>query len=154
MWAASKDIQNNLGGSFNLVDSLYLHGVNITPNVADINNDGKMELVYGQFAGGISLLKSGSPFFYHLDESAATVGKLKLYPNPASDILTVEVPESLEKGEIILKITNISGILFYEQTYTGQNQSLSIDLDSFVPGIYFIYLEGEVNVYIQKFVKR
>jgi hypothetical protein len=148
------NIENNLGGSFNLVDSLYLHGVNITPNGADINNNGKMELVYGQFTGGISLLTSGSPFFYHLDESAATVGKLQLYPNPASEILTVEVPESLQKGVVSLKITNISGILLYEQTHTGQNQSLSIDLDSFVPGIYFIYLEGEVNVYIQKFMKR
>jgi hypothetical protein len=147
------NIENNLSGSFNLVDSLYMHGVNITPNGADISNDGEMELVYGQFAGGISLLRSGSPFFYHLDESASTVGKLKLYPNPASDILTVEVPESQQKGVVRLKITNISGILLYEQTYTRQNQSLSIDIDFLLPGVYFIWLEGEGSRSLGRFLK-
>lgn len=147
------NIQNNLGGSFNLVDSLYLHGVNITPNGADINNDGKMELVYGQFAGGVSLLKSGSPFFYHLEESISTVGRLKLYPNPASDVLTVEVPELLQKGRFLVKVTNISGNVVYEQTYTGHMQSLSIDVDFLLPGIYFIWLEGEGSRSLGRFLK-
>ncbi len=148
------NIQNNLGGSFNLVDSLYLHGVNITPNGADISNDGKMELVYGQFAGGISLLKSGSPFFYHLEESLSTVGKMKLYPNPASDVLTVEVPESMRNGTISINIMTVQGLTIHEQTLIVRDQLIKLNLDNMMPGLYIIFLEGQSRPYFQKFLKR
>ncbi len=55
------NIENNLDGPFNLLDSLYLYGVNVNVSGADLNNDGKTEMVYGEFAGGIGLLKYGIP---------------------------------------------------------------------------------------------
>lgn len=148
------NIQNNLGGSFNLVDSLCLHGVNITPNGADINRDGKTELVYGQFAGGISLLRSGSPFFYHLDESVPTVGRLKLYPNPAFDFLTVEVPESMRNGTIRVNILSVQGLTMHEQTLIVQDQLITINLENMLPGLFILFLEGQSRSYFQKFLKR
>lgn len=53
------NIEGNIDGSFAIVDSLFLDGLNATISGADINNNGQIELIYGEYAGGIAILQKG-----------------------------------------------------------------------------------------------
>ena len=62
---------------------------------------------------------------------------LKVYPNPASDIVTVELP-ALEKGSE-MKIKNILGQTIYsEPVYSSTEFRKEIKIADFPKGIYFI----------------
>ncbi len=69
---------------------------------------------------------------------------LKVYPNPASDILNVELITS-EKGEVILSLLDLSGKLIY---HSVNNYSASevftqtVDVNDFVPGVYFLVVNS------------
>jgi hypothetical protein len=80
------NIDNNLGGSFNLVDSMY-HGIwepqRVTVASRDIDGDGIREILTGNYAGGITIYKYDSTT--GLGESMEEGARFQMYPNPASD---------------------------------------------------------------------
>jgi uncharacterized repeat protein (TIGR02059 family) len=75
--------------------------------------------------------------------------EVELYPNPASDILTINAKSEFNS----VSVYTVSGILIY----SGQNNSgsMSIDISAFRRGIYLVqtqYKDG--NVSIDKFVRK
>lgn len=61
---------------------------------------------------------------------------IRVYPNPASDAVTIEgdLPPDVEKARI--KLYDESGRTLRETTYSGK--STQIDVHSLSPGIYFL----------------
>jgi hypothetical protein len=88
---------------------------------------------------------------YPLPDSAPQWLYVKLYPNPVTSALTINMeydPRWLGKD---LKIFNVIGQLQMSQIITSKIQTL--DLRSLKPGIYFISAEREGEKMLQKFVK-
>ena len=65
----------------------------------------------------------------------------KIYPNPVSDILKVEILQSTKK----LEMMNLYGQLIFTRSIS-RNESFTIDMSSLAPGIYLLRLSGNGNV--------
>lgn len=131
------NIDGNLTGAFQLLDSAYQNIKEPTkayPALNDVDGDGKYDLVVGNQSGGVVFY---SQFLNNsIGESASTNSKIKVYPNPANDNITIESINSqvLElysvQGELIeqitigsgvtnISITNISSGVYYLKAPTG-----------------------------------
>jgi Secretion system C-terminal sorting domain/FG-GAP-like repeat len=102
------NIDNNVNGNFTLVDSMYygiLEPQRITVSVADINNDGKNEILTGNNAGGVTLYKwDSSTGIASPDDDS---NNFLIYPNPATNELFVKFnsPLNVEREIAIFDIT-------------------------------------------------
>jgi len=75
---------------------------------------------------------------------------LKIYPNPATDFITVDV-EGFNIGSSSLQIVNLLGAVLYDQS-DDVSKTNSINISDFNPGIYFIRLQNEGTTRTKKFV--
>jgi len=73
-----------------------------------------------------------------------------IFPNPASDYLTVALPTNFSKTEI--KIFNMLGELEYSSTTTRQNTH--IDISNLTSGVHIIQIETIDNTSRLKFIKQ
>ncbi len=73
----------------------------------------------------------------------------KIFPNPANDILNIETPDI---ENITLEIYNTYGQLTLSKTISGSSNS--IDLQSFVKGIYFVQITGADSKHVVKLLKQ
>ena len=71
---------------------------------------------------------------------------LSVYPNPATDNLTIEI---LQESEI--EILNIQGQLI--KTLAASSDKTSVDISSFHSGVYFVKIKTEKGIVVKKIVK-
>jgi hypothetical protein len=74
---------------------------------------------------------------------------LKVYPNPSSDILNVELPDGAE----VLKVFNINGEILRRQQLNKDSDICQINITDFSVGCYFIEIMTESGEYSQKIFK-
>jgi hypothetical protein len=67
-----------------------------------------------------------------------------LYPNPASDVVTIECKKKLT-GKIVLELLNLSGIKMKEEVFSADDK-IQMDVSDLVSGMYFIKIISEVKV--------
>ncbi|MGB0840186.1 MAG: T9SS type A sorting domain-containing protein [Chitinophagales bacterium] len=73
---------------------------------------------------------------------------VRLYPNPANDVLNIECRNLFFKPETI-QLINLNGEVLLE--HTG-NCSTKLNMGSILNGIYFVSLSNQKNVYLHKVV--
>jgi hypothetical protein len=147
------DIDNNLTGTFTLLDSLYLHGVNVNLSGADINNDGKLEFVYGEAAGGLGLLKAGKPQNLGTGEMVNNDELISIFPNPVEDVLTIELPGSLWGHHPEISIINMMGKQVECSVPSIRGTQISIQVQGLPRGIYLLQVNGSGKRFSGKFIK-
>lgn len=91
-----------------------------------------------------------------LDISTSTnsvlASKVTVFPNPVNNHFTINLDTNL--GKITLRILDAQGKnLFSKKINTAQNKSLEIDSNSWVPGIYTLYIESNSGKFSKKIVK-
>jgi len=72
--------------------------------------------------------------------------QIHIFPNPASDNLTIETPQKSE-----IEIVNLQGQL--TKSFTAISNKTTIDVSDFAKGIYFVKVKTENGVAVEKFVK-
>jgi hypothetical protein len=76
-----------------------------------------------------------------------------LYPNPANGVLNLQMDESLFQNEVSYEIINTRGQVIEENTIDNfQDDLLKINLNDYLPGIYFLMLSDKKRYIIGKFV--
>ncbi|MFH1005001.1 MAG: YCF48-related protein [Bacteroidota bacterium] len=75
-----------------------------------------------------------------------TINNFIIYPNPATDNITIESPQ-----QAVMEISNIQGQLI--KTLVTSNNKTSVDVSAFSNGMYFIKAKTEKGIAIKKFVK-
>jgi hypothetical protein len=157
-----ENIDNNLTGAFTESDKLYeLIGVNefntdrgmrTAGTLADIDSDGKPELVAGNFSGGVELFGSEAKVYLPVKEKPVeNITKLIINPNPAVDRTIVVLPENLT--DCIITIYDLSGKLIYTQTENHSGlKRLNLDVSSYPAGFYTVYLTGNNRRYMGKLI--
>ena len=149
------NIENNLNGSFNPVDSLYLSSININVSGADINHDGKIELAFGEYGGGIGLLKNGTPQVYGLNEISKPSKQLTLFPNPASDFISLQFDDLSDHSEFNIKIFNVIGQVVLEKAFNSNESHYQVNISALDSGIYIMFVEVNNNQsLVAKFVNQ
>ncbi|MFL5730042.1 MAG: T9SS type A sorting domain-containing protein, partial [Cytophagaceae bacterium] len=127
------DIQVDSSLTYNLGKILYLTN-------ADLNNDGKKELIIGSNTGGLICLNTSAT---HINVSAITKSSLllediMLFPNPANQDLTISAPY---QGHFSL--IDIYGRTVKDEQSFVKNTPQSVSLDDLPSGIYFLRFETD-----------
>lgn len=141
------NIDNNLSGTFNEVDSMYQdiwEGSRTYVNGADINSDGLLDLVIGNYSGGTALFLGDNNISTeqgNMDRPA----EFSMYPNPAQNSVTIALPEATTgENHPVLSIFDGTGRLVLEQTLTTQRTL--IGTSQFSAGMYVCALRNGNNI--------
>lgn len=77
---------------------------------------------------------------------------IKIYPNPASDVLNISLPPN-SLGKYKITITDLTGRAMLQTQFDGGNTNKQIDLKSLQTGIYIISVDaGDGNVFKSRLV--
>jgi len=149
-----KNIDNNLNGNFIFSDTLTFvegtlklqinEGTRSGIAVSDLNNDGYLDVLIGNAAGGITFYK-GCPLNTNVEKLPNTVLiDFNIYPNPANNEITIETKNIADGNYIALDIYNIYGekVKKIEKVYNNQ---LKINISFLKRGIYFCELSNKNN---------
>ncbi|MCQ2280621.1 MAG: T9SS type A sorting domain-containing protein [Bacteroidales bacterium] len=140
-----KQIDNNLNGTFRQEEPLFemdggwrgtiSEGLRSAPAVADINNDGRLDLVVGNHAGGVSYFMGVTPPPVGIREHGELTNQLKAdaFPNPATDRFSIRLSKAAT-GQ--LSIMDATGRVILSQNINNQHL-IEIDCQNFRSGIYF-----------------
>lgn len=134
-------IDGNLGGTFNRVDTnLYKinEGTRCAFHCDDVTGDGKPDMVLGNYAGGLAFFNSTNVNAVGLTEGTL-MSQLTLFPNPVQDVLTVSRND--HDGSLLeLELTDLFGHSI--QVIRSSDNVIRIDLSSYAPGMYILYLRS------------
>ena len=122
-------------GTFNLVTDNFLNlsfdGYS-SVFVDDLDNDSFLNMFIGQDLGGITSMEVDPNSTIQLSE--LTKLDALIYPNPTNAVIHIKLYSS-EKTEI--RVFDLSGKTYLSEYF---NNTISIDLQDFAPGIYLIQL--------------
>jgi len=137
------NIDNNINGLFNISDTLKfvsnntVHNINVglrsSIAVADINNDGYLDLIAGNASGGLNFFK-GSPLNTSINENIVH-NLLKIFPNPAKEIINIQVESNYLIENVLF--FNSMGQLVLTNNSTNSN-FIRVDLRSLPSGVYVV----------------
>jgi photosystem II stability/assembly factor-like uncharacterized protein len=144
----------NISGDFNILKTVN-GGENWTDHYSGTNNslyavfftDSDTGYVAGE-GGTIQKTSNGGGFPVGIEHTTSTVSTfLKIFPNPSSNIITVE---TIAKGH--LSILNLNG----QQLITRQitEPIATLDIRTLPTGIYVVKVVGESRVQVGKFIKQ
>jgi len=83
-----------------------------------------------------------------VNENITSSSKLRLYPNPVIDFLTVELNNT---NDVLIQISNITGKLILKKHYRGDSK-YKIDLSHLPKGVYLLNAVLKSNISITKFI--
>ncbi len=96
------NIDENLEGKFLLKEKLVEvfpsarhtidEGIRVAPCVADLNNDGYLDLLLGNYAGGVAFFAGKNPQCLGNHSEENLFSQWTIYPIPATDVVTVKTP--------------------------------------------------------------
>jgi hypothetical protein len=72
-------------------------------------------------------------------------------PNPATDIINIQLPEIFHTGEI--RLMDVQGKLLYTQPLQGGQTNSTLEIDRYPAGSYFLYLRADGMHDVKKLVK-
>ena len=76
---------------------------------------------------------------------------IKLYPNPANDVITVNLGSNFPSDKTLL-VYDMYGKLVIEQDISNQSNLVNIDLSNYNKGLYFIKVVSELSQFTEKII--
>ena len=160
-----KNIDHNLDGTFTLdVNELFFMDNNLAFSIkegkrtaiaaADMNNDGYLDMIVGNYAGGIAFYSGITPpdrSVTKADDIAVSEASLQIFPNPANDLLYFSVSSSVRVKSV--HIYDILGRCFLQKTFNDAFFG-EIDVSSLSKGVYVVKFATEDGRFcVKKLVK-
>ena len=139
----------------------FLYARNVSISGGDITGDGKIDLIYGQKTGGLSvLLKDGGNIIIQPppDTADTTIGMAEsisdqtlVYPNPTTGIIQIQSKNMNSELTSKIMVFNQLGVMLVEVVPKNGNQR--IDLSEQPDGMYIISIQTDDGVEQVKVVK-
>jgi len=105
----------------------------------------------GVYSGGLAAYnENGIPV--SIKEDIATEYNLKVFPNPSSDQITLELLHNTATKNTYLTIYNINSQQLLHQEIT--EPKTQIDISTLPSGVYFVRMTNERTVQVGKFIKQ
>ncbi len=152
-----EDIDGNLEGEFTLSGNLaqlldtsdisFDRGLRTAAALADFNSDNKMEMLAGNYAGGLEFFNGQAEVLPGWEEKEVN-DNLTIFPNPNNSIFNLET----KNGEIInsIKIFSLKGKLIWTKNNLDTSKSrISPNLNN---GIYFVEVRTSKGMNRQKII--
>ncbi len=97
--------------------------------------------------------RQGGVEFGRYNETQKQQHEMKVYPNPATGLINIEVP--LFVSEVIhCEIIDIQGVVMYRNTNVPSGTTISVDISAFKPGVYIIRCGKGTKWMSTRFVKQ
>ena len=162
-----RDIENNIYGNFgvdsnliynDVVQTLYSvfsytntnqifvpfnAGMRSAPLVHDFDNDGFIDIMIGNFSGGLNYFKgTPAPVVSITEAKQIDAPSMKLYPNPTDNYVNLAIDKSQDLQKLNIEIHDMTGRLVYSKQ-TNANQITRINTSDLKQGIYFVSVYSE-----------
>ena len=140
------NIENNLGGTFQLIDTLenVNIGPNASPSIAYLNDDTLVDMLLGNERGGLTLFLGTANNINAVVQNDEHDFSPKLYPNPCGNNLYLEESENFN-----YRIYSLLG----QELLTGFSEDGEIVVSSLKKGIYIIKVDNNFNSFSSRFIK-
>lgn len=132
-------IDGNLDGNFVREDSLVLGnrlGERTTITVADLNADGFLDAIVGNYAGGINYFQGIFPTTVNTVKSDDS--GIRIYPNPSRNVTIASRDAHLE----FIQIIDIQGRVIHQENIPPGTSLSHMDGNNFSYGLYFIQVKS------------
>jgi hypothetical protein len=118
----------------------------------DSSNDGLIDVTVENVVGCIGTDSVMVSFVLGIDN--LTVSEIRMYPNPATDRLNVEVSNFNNLEEVQISIMDITGRVMMTKTLSGSGQSFNetYDVSNYATGTYFVRFEANGEVVTRQFI--
>jgi len=145
------NIEGNLSGTFDL-DSERMGdvrvGIRTRPAIADIDNDGKLEMIVGNERGGLNAFQTN----LWLDSTSPVAepgwaSRVQVFPNPARHVLHVQLGQEIQAS---LELISAAGQVV--ATVQSQEATALLSLQAIPAGIYFLQITAEGQRAVRKVV--
>jgi hypothetical protein len=152
-------IAGNRLGNWRLRTSNYRNtreGLRTSPTLADLNGDGKLELVVGNLRGGLSFFSSD----FNVDGRIGTTDlkaserfDMKLFPNPTENLLQISVSNLQNATPPVYRVINALGQVVLEEKGNATQHELNVSQLS--AGFYVLECVQQNQIVArEKFVKK
>ncbi|MCB0395849.1 MAG: T9SS type A sorting domain-containing protein [Flavobacteriales bacterium] len=140
------NIDGNLDGAFTETDTTYMQireGQRSSVNGTDINGDGVIDLVMGNYRGGLGLF-TGSKFFGTIDPNMSE-SQVHIFPNPATNTIHISCPGLMAGMHYRYQVHDMLGRLVQDGTIASHDPT--IDVQAYGSGTYLLtlYLEDMIG---------
>jgi hypothetical protein len=121
------------------------------PALADLNNDGAIDMVVGTYNGGLLYYQQSA-----IADALPNVPKsanIRIYPNPTNGQLTIELNNNFAPNTQVL-IYDICGKLVLSETLSSAQNTHTLTLGHLPSGVYMLHLRNNGLNLVQKVVVR
>ena len=120
--------------------------------LVDPNNDGQISVVVSNVMGCTGTDTVEISFVLSIPD--IQFSDLKMYPNPASEFIILEINELQNSGDVELRIVDITGKTQFVQQYVANGSQIqeTIDVSKLNPGTYFLQIQINDRVTTESFV--
>lgn len=146
------NIDNNLNGTFTKVDTAFSNineGYEATVSGADVNNDGKVDLLVGNFRGGATFYDSKITGIH--PQQQAFDDAVQVYPNPAVENFTVKISQHVYSGEVQFSLRDLFGKKITEHIARYGN-SVKMEVSYLPSGIYLLQVNTGSHSVVKKII--
>lgn len=145
-------IDGNLDGTFSMLNPNFgqIHeGERLTVSLADLDDDGILEIATGNSRGGISIYGSNLKTDGTVSSNNQSQVKISLSPNPSSGLFELNSPEVL-KGSVALY--NMEGKLEFKSILNSE-ANVRFNFEKLEKGIYLVKLINRNELFCFKWIK-
>ena len=146
------NIDGNLAGTFS-IDSSYLNiweGITSYVNLADVTNDGNLDMLVGNYSGGVAFYKGDTSAVVISVKENKIISELGIYPNPTKNNITLDLGNN-DINNARIEITDLLGKTIYYQKVSEKKITLS--LGNYSRGVYLIKFSNNIGSKVYKVVK-
>ena len=139
--------------TFNLIGNFPVYeGERAVPFGADVNEDGLLDLLIGNLAGGLAYYKGSTEGFTISAETLESPSSrvLNLYPNPSNGLFTLSATPPITRV-VSLRIMDLQGRVVWTKSYNGVSNTI-IDANPLPAGMYLLETQSDAGSSVQRFI--
>jgi|ETNmetMinimDraft_30_1059905.scaffolds.fasta_scaffold04470_2 hypothetical protein len=153
------NIDDNLNGKFtesdqlnNLLDTIdvdFDRGMRTGATIVDLFSGDKLEMIVGNYSGGLEYFNGKVDVLSDISDYTKKE-TVKIYPNPASNEISMNFPE--KSGVVIITLYNIDGVEIMSKTLNVQNNFASFSISEIENGVYLLKSKIRQKIYKDKLI--